>query len=63
MSTNEPAYLTREQVAEHLQLTAKTLANWASRGVGPNYIRLGGGRVRYPRKDFEAWEQSQLGDD
>jgi predicted DNA-binding transcriptional regulator AlpA len=53
-------FLTRAQVAERLDLAPKTLANWASAGKGPRCIRLAGGAVRYPREEYEAWEQQQL---
>ncbi|MBF6171155.1 helix-turn-helix transcriptional regulator [Nocardia blacklockiae] len=59
MSTTEPTYLTRAEVAERLRLKPKTLANWASAGKGPPCIRLGGRAIRYPRKDFDAWERTQ----
>lgn len=58
MATTDP-YLTRAQVALRLQLSAKTLANWASAGKGPRCIRLGGGRVRYPSEEYFEWEQAQ----
>jgi len=60
MSTTEPTWLTRAEVADRLRLTTKTLANWASAGKGPRCIHLDGGQVRYPRKEFDAWEQEQL---
>jgi predicted DNA-binding transcriptional regulator AlpA len=53
-------FLTRAEVAERLDLTTKTLANWASNGKGPRCIRLAGGVVRYPRDEYEVWEQQQL---
>lgn len=59
MSTDD-AHLTRAQVALRLQLTPKTLANWASIGKGPKCFRLAGGRVRYPADDYFAWERAQF---
>jgi predicted DNA-binding transcriptional regulator AlpA len=54
------AYLTRDQVAKRLGLAPKTLANWASEGKGPKFIRFGRkrGRVRYPAEEFEAWDKT-----
>ncbi|MBU3063097.1 helix-turn-helix domain-containing protein [Nocardia sp. NEAU-G5] len=63
MAITEPTYLTRAEVAERLRLAPKTLANWASAGKGPPCRRLGGGEVRYPRKDFDAWAQDALDTD
>lgn len=33
--------LTRDQAAEYLAITPATLARWASRGTGPNFVRVG----------------------
>ncbi|WP_454757223.1 helix-turn-helix transcriptional regulator [Cupriavidus campinensis] len=40
--------------ADYLGFTPKTLAQWRSRGEGPNYIRLGG-RIFYHRAALDAW--------
>jgi hypothetical protein len=47
----------RVEVAEYLQVTPKTLADWASRGVGPRYTRFGkgGAATRYRWADVESW--------
>lgn len=54
------AYLTRRQVAEELQVSEGTLANWASNNKGPKCVRLGarGGRVRYPAQEFYEWKRT-----
>ncbi len=36
-----------------------TLANWRSKGTGPQYIKLNG-RVLYRVSDIEAWERDHL---
>lgn len=53
------AFLTREQVANRLQLAVGTIANWASAGIGPKCIRFANGRVRYPVEDYFEWERTQ----
>lgn len=40
-------YLTPDQMAERLKVSAKTLANLRSAGKGPLFVKAGG-RVRYP---------------
>ena len=45
-------------VAEYLQLPEKTLAEWRSRGIGPQYMRVGR-YVRYRWADVEAWLGNQ----
>lgn len=49
---------TPEEVADRLVVSAKTLANWRSSGVGPAYARIGG-RVRYRDADIAAWIDAQ----
>lgn len=44
------ALLTPEQVAEQLQVSPKTLANWRSDGVGPAFLKVG----KYARYEPEA---------
>lgn len=41
--------LTRPQAAQYLGVAPRSMANWASAGTGPAYVRIGpGGRsVRY----------------
>ncbi|MGA4790800.1 helix-turn-helix transcriptional regulator [Nocardia sp. AB354] len=50
-----PVYLTREEVADRLQLSPRTLSNWKAKGKGPKCIRIEGGRVRYLEADFIDW--------
>jgi predicted DNA-binding transcriptional regulator AlpA len=52
-------WLTRKEAAAQLRLSAATLANWASLGLGPRFSRIGGGRVLYRLADVEAWMDLQ----
>ena len=43
-------YLKASEVADALQVSEQTLANWRAQGKGPTFIKLGSGRtspVRY----------------
>jgi hypothetical protein len=51
-------YLTRAELAAEWAITVKTLANWASAGIGPPITKLGSGRfapVRYERHAAAEW--------
>lgn len=56
----KPDLLTRGQAADYLvargaeNYTSKALANLASRGSGPPYIKLGN-QVYYTEQDLETW--------
>jgi hypothetical protein len=47
--------MTPEETADELQVKPKTLANQRSAKVGPPYIKLSGGIVRYSRKAVRQW--------
>lgn len=54
--------LTPAQLAEELEVSTRTLANWRWAGIGPRYTKLGDGRtarVRYRRADVDAWLKSR----
>ncbi|WP_041181050.1 helix-turn-helix transcriptional regulator [Mycobacterium canetti] len=55
-------WLTRPEVGERLKVSVKTLAQWATKGKGPRYARIGG-FVRYRLSDIIAWENTQFGGD
>ncbi|WP_280333116.1 helix-turn-helix transcriptional regulator [Nocardia wallacei] len=59
--TNATQWLTRRQVADMLGFEPKTLANWASEGKGPRFVRVGGGQCRYRLADVVAWQDDQFG--
>ena len=47
--------LTAAEVAEHLRITTKTLANWSSAGIAPPSIRLPSRSRRYRASDLATW--------
>lgn len=46
---------TPPEVAAYLRKPEKTLANWRSLGIGPDYIKAENGSVRYRWAAVEAW--------
>lgn len=50
---------TPEEVAEYLQKTEKTLRNWRNLGIGPPYLKVEGGAIRYRWPEVEKWLSSQ----
>jgi len=46
--------MSRIQTAKYLGLAPQTLASWASRGVGPRPIRVGG-KIFYRRADVDRF--------
>jgi excisionase family DNA binding protein len=48
----------RDAVAEYLGVPRKTLDQWAYRGTGPRFVRVGK-HVRYRWSDVEQWLESQ----
>ena len=57
MAPTRPA--TPKEVADYLQRSEKTLANWRCSGIGPPYVKAEGG-VLYRWPDVEKWLASQL---
>ena len=51
-------WLTRPEVGERLKVSEKTLAQWATKGEGPAYTKIGG-RCRYRLSSVVAWEDRQ----
>jgi predicted DNA-binding transcriptional regulator AlpA len=51
---------TPSEVAEHIQVSEGTLAQWRHRGVGPKWVRCGR-RIRYRWEDVERWITEQTG--
>jgi len=49
-----PLLLTRQQVAESLQLNVRTLDRWCEEGLLPEPLRIGGS-TRWLREDLESW--------
>lgn len=55
---------TPAELAERLDVSVGTLANWRWRGEGPRYVKLGAARssrVRYRAEDVTAWERLHEG--
>ena len=46
--------LDRKNAAMYLGCAPKTLADWASKGIGPAYVMVGG-RAFYFRQDLDNW--------
>jgi predicted DNA-binding transcriptional regulator AlpA len=59
-NTNE-RWLSRQELAGRFGLPVKTLAQWASKGTGPRYARMGR-HVRYRLSDVIDWETTRFGD-
>ena len=51
--------LTPSEVADYLRRPEKTLAMWRYRHIGPPYVKLAGGHVRYRRSAVEKWIDAQ----
>ena len=47
-----------KDVARHMGVSAKTLAQWRYLGVGPEFVKVGR-NVRYRWSDVQAWLASQ----
>jgi hypothetical protein len=47
--------LTPRELEAHIQVPLGTLEQWRYRGVGPPYLRLANGRIRYRVADVERW--------
>lgn len=54
-------WLSRRELAERYGLPIKTLAQWASKGTGPRYARMGR-HVRYRLSDVIDWEAARFDD-
>ncbi|MFE7723287.1 helix-turn-helix domain-containing protein [Nocardia rhizosphaerihabitans] len=55
---DDETWLTTTELAQRLQIPARTLAGWASTGIGPRYARLGRHR-RYRLADLRVWEHQR----
>ncbi|MCI4664946.1 MAG: helix-turn-helix domain-containing protein [Neomegalonema sp.] len=52
-------FFNQKQLAARWGLSHRTLEQWRWRGVGPQYLKLGG-RVAYRLEDVEAFETARL---
>lgn len=53
-----PKMLTAEQVAEALELTTATLERYRREGIGPNFLKMPSGTIRYLESDVIAYLES-----
>ncbi len=53
-------HLTRRALASRWNRSYQTLANWATKGIGPAYIRLADGTVSYALADVEEYETANI---
>lgn len=49
-----------ETLAAHLGVGMQTLSNWRCRRVGPPFVRLSRGAVRYEPAAVEAWKAARV---
>jgi len=54
----ESPFLTEQEAAMRLKLTAKTLRNWRSAVTGPGYLKFGSA-VRYDMTTLDSWALAQ----
>lgn len=51
-------FLTPDELVSRYKgnISVKTLANWRTKGGGPNYIKVGG-KIMYPLSAVMSWER------
>ena len=59
-ATERRALATEEELVTYLGKPRGTLRNWRYRGIGPRWLKLEGGNVRYRWSDVEAWLDRQV---
>jgi predicted DNA-binding transcriptional regulator AlpA len=59
MADNIDRWLSRSELADRFGLPIKTLAQWACKGTGPRYARMGR-HVRYRLSDVIDWQNHRL---
>lgn len=60
-NNTDDRWLSRQELADRFGLPVKTLAQWASKGTGPRYARMGR-HARYRLSDVIDWETTRFGD-
>ncbi|NKY57221.1 helix-turn-helix transcriptional regulator [Nocardia flavorosea] len=58
MEAISDCWLTRQELADRLKVPVATVSQWATRGKGPRFARIGK-YSRYRLSDVVAWENSQ----
>lgn len=59
METASTDLMKTDELAALWQLRPKTLDNWRSRRVGPPFVKINGGAVRYSRAAVDEWLAAQ----
>lgn len=59
MDDTSDKWLTRRELADRYGLPVKTPAEWASKGTGSRYAKIGR-HVRYRLSDVIDWEEDQF---
>lgn len=54
-----PAIMIPTELGVYIRKPLQTLAIWRMKGIGPRFIKLENGSVRYRRADVEAWLDAQ----
>ena len=52
-------WFTKEELADRLHVTVKTLQGWRHSGKGPKYMRIGNG-IQYPESAVNDWLNGKL---
>ena len=55
MKVQDRKLLATLQLAEHLELSPRTLERWRHQGTGPPWLEIGG-RIRYDPTDIAKWK-------
>lgn len=58
MQGNGSRYLTRREAAQYLGVSRRSLDNWATRGEGPRFFKIGRA-ARYRVSDLESWIEAR----
>lgn len=56
LALTDAVLLTTEEVARHLRYNPQSLHNMRQRNVGPAYVKLAGGAIRYRHSEILAYE-------
>lgn len=51
-----------ENAAKYLGRSKKTLDMWRVKGIGPKFLKTGGGRCFYFLEDLDTWMNGENGD-
>jgi hypothetical protein len=53
--TEDDDFKLTDEVATWLRMSPEALRKWRRRGIGPPFVKLPTGPVRYRRRDVQAW--------